>query len=61
MRKERNAYANAIARVRDAHSADISSRTTSVECPKCGTKQQIEATPGKHTCIKCGYEFPMRT
>ncbi len=56
-RSHRDAYEKAIDKVREAHASSIPSAQMSVECPKCGTRQQLTDAPGKRVCIKCGFEF----
>jgi DNA-directed RNA polymerase subunit RPC12/RpoP len=60
-RSHRDAYAKAIDKVREQHSASMAPAQTPVECPKCGTKQIISDTPGRRICIRCGFEFRPQT
>ncbi len=60
-RSHRDAYAKAIDKVREQHSASIAPAQTPVECPKCGTKQIISDAPGRRVCIRCGFEFRPQT
>lgn len=53
----RDAYSDAINRVRSEHSATIKHATLTVECPRCGTQQVITDAPGMRVCVKCGFEF----
>ena len=53
----RDAYSDAIDKVRSQHSGSIKHANITVECPKCGTKQVISDTPGMRVCVKCGFEF----
>lgn len=53
----RDAYSDAINRVRSEHESSIKPAHPTVECPKCGTRQVITDTPGMRTCVKCGFEF----
>ncbi|MDA4129062.1 MAG: DUF530 domain-containing protein [Thaumarchaeota archaeon] len=57
MRKQRDAYKNAIDRVREAHRDAISPGKITLECPRCGTRQEITDAPGMRRCLKCGFEF----
>ncbi len=56
-RSQRDAYAKAIDKVREQHSASFAGSGPSVECPKCGTKQILSDVPGRRVCVKCGFEF----
>lgn len=53
----RDAYSDAINKVRSAHSGSIKHASMSVECPRCGTRQVITDAPGLRYCVKCGFEF----
>lgn len=53
----RDAYRDAINKVRSEHSETIKHATETVECPKCRTRQVITDAPGMRTCVKCGFEF----
>ncbi|HXW36489.1 MAG TPA: hypothetical protein VEJ36_01100 [Nitrososphaerales archaeon] len=53
----RDAYANAIEKVRLEHQSSIKPAQGTVECPRCGTRQVLVDTPGMRKCIKCGFEF----
>ena len=53
----RDAYSDAINKVRSAHSDSIKQANLTVECPRCRTKQVITDAPGLRTCVKCGFEF----
>ncbi len=53
----RDAYSDAIDRIRSQHADSIKHAKLTVECPKCGTKQVIAETPGRRVCVKCGFEF----
>lgn len=55
--KKRNAYQNAIDKVRSEHSGSIKHASYTVECPRCKTRQTITDTPGMRVCVKCGFEF----
>ena len=54
---KRDAYRDAIEKVRAQHSGSIKSPHGTVECPSCGTRQVITDAPGMRRCLKCGYEF----
>ena len=41
--------------------SSIAPNQVPVECPKCGTKQMLTDTPGRRTCIRCGFEFKPQT
>ncbi len=56
-RSKRDAYSNAIDKVRSAHSDSIKSPSVTVECPRCRTRQVVAETPGMRVCVKCGFEF----
>ncbi len=53
----RDAYSDAINRVRSEHSGSVKPASMTVECPKCGTRQIITDTPGMRVCVKCSFEF----
>jgi len=53
----RDAYSDAIDRVRSQHSDSIKHASVTVECPRCKTKQVITEAPGMRVCLKCGFEF----
>ncbi len=53
----RGAYSDAIDKVRSQHSDSIKQAKTTVECPRCKTKQVITETAGMRVCVKCGFEF----
>ena len=53
----RDAYSDAIDKVRSQHSGSIKHASLTVECPRCGTRQVITDAPGLRTCVKCGFEF----
>ncbi len=53
----RDAYSDAINKVRAEHSGTIKNANITVECPKCRTMQVITDTPGMRVCVKCGFEF----
>lgn len=53
----RDAYSDAIEKVRQQHSGSIKRANVTVECPRCGTKQVITDAPGMRVCVKCGFEF----
>jgi ribosomal protein L37AE/L43A len=53
----RDAYSDAIDKVRAQHSDSIKRPNVTVECPRCGTRQVISETPGMRVCVKCGFEF----
>jgi ribosomal protein L37AE/L43A len=54
---KRDAYRDAIEKVRSQHSGTIKPGTRSVECPRCGTRQVLTDAPGMRVCLKCGFEF----
>lgn len=56
-RSKRNAYSDAIERVRSEHASSIKNASYTVECPRCRTRQVITDTPGMRVCVKCGFEF----
>lgn len=53
----KDAYRDAIEKVRSSHAATIKPAHHTVECPRCGTRQVLTDVPGKRVCLKCGYEF----
>jgi len=53
----RDAYRDAIEKVRAEHAGTIKPGQLTVECPRCGTKQVMSDVPGKRVCLKCGFEF----
>jgi ribosomal protein L37AE/L43A len=53
----KDAYSDAINRVRSQHSDSIKAANVTVECPRCKTKQVITEAPGMRVCVKCGFEF----
>jgi len=53
----RDAYSDAIDRVRSAHTDSIKKANVVVECPRCATRQVITEAPGMRVCVKCGFEF----
>ncbi|MDV3277950.1 MAG: hypothetical protein LYZ69_05725 [Nitrososphaerales archaeon] len=59
-RGRRDAYSDAIEKVRSQHRDSIKPARSTVECPSCGTRQVIPDTPGMRRCLKCGYEFRPR-
>jgi ribosomal protein L37AE/L43A len=60
MPRGRDAYKEAIDRVRAQHQDSVKHATMTVECPRCSTVQQITDAPGMRTCVKCGFEFRPR-
>jgi ribosomal protein S27E len=54
---KRDAYSDAINKVRSEHSGSIKHANLTVECPRCRTKQVITDAPGMRVCVKCGFEF----
>lgn len=54
---KKNAYGDAINKVRSEHSGSIKHAVLTVECPRCRTRQVITDTPGMRVCVKCGFEF----
>jgi len=54
---KRDAYRDAIEKVRAEHSGTIKAGQQTVECPRCGTKQVLADVPGRRVCLKCGFEF----
>jgi DNA-directed RNA polymerase subunit M/transcription elongation factor TFIIS len=58
---KRDAYKNAIDKVRSEHKVSITPAHATVECPRCGTKQVLTDEPGTRYCLKCGFEFRRRT
>ena len=53
----RDAYSDAINKVRSEHAGSIKGPSVTVECPRCGTRQVIAEVPGMRVCVKCGFEF----
>jgi len=53
----KDAYRDAIDKVRSQHSDSIKPTNVTVECPRCKTKQVITEAPGMRVCVKCGFEF----
>lgn len=53
----RDAYSDAINKVRSEHSGSIKHASMTVECPRCRTHQVITDAPGLRVCVKCGFEF----
>ena len=53
----RDAYSDAINKIRAEHSGSIKHANMSVECPRCMTRQVITDAPGMRVCVKCGFEF----
>ena len=53
----RDAYSNAIDKVRSEHSGSVKHANVTVECPRCRTLQVITEAPGMRVCLKCGFEF----
>ncbi|QQG48153.1 MAG: hypothetical protein HY247_05195 [archaeon] len=60
-RRGRNAYSDAIDKVRAQHAESIKPATSTVDCPRCGTRQVLNDAPGMRTCLKCGFEFGKTT
>ena len=58
--RRRNAYSDAIERVRSQHRENVAPARLTVECPMCKTKQVIVDAPGMRRCVSCGYEFRER-
>ncbi len=56
----RDAYKDAIEKVRSEHAGSIKHASITVECPRCATKQVITEAPGMRVCVKCGFEFRPR-
>ncbi len=56
-RYRRDAYSDAIDKVRSQHSGSVAHASVTVECPRCRTKQVITEAPGMRVCLKCGFEF----
>lgn len=54
---KRDAYSDAINKVRSEHSESVKHANLTVECPRCRTRQVITDTPGMRVCVKCGFEF----
>ena len=53
----RDAYSDAINKVRSEHAGSVKAPNVTVECPRCGTRQVISEAPGMRVCVKCGFEF----
>ena len=53
----RDAYGDAIDKVRSEHAGTIKHANLTVECPRCRTRQVITDAPGMRVCVKCGFEF----
>jgi ribosomal protein S27E len=53
----KDAYRDAIEKVRSEHSGSIKPANMTIECPRCGTRQVVTDAPGKRVCLKCGFEF----
>jgi ribosomal protein L37AE/L43A len=53
----RSKYNDAIERVRAQHQDKIAPGHSTVECPRCATKQVLTDAPGMRRCVKCGFEF----
>jgi ribosomal protein L37AE/L43A len=53
----KDAYSDAINKVRLQHSDSIKAPSVTVECPRCRTRQVITEAPGLRVCVKCGFEF----
>ncbi len=58
--RARDRYSDAIEKVRAQHAGSIKPGHSTVECPKCGTRQVITDAPGMRRCVKCGFEFRPR-
>ncbi len=54
---KRDAYSDAINKVRSQHSGEVKHANVTVECPRCMTRQVITEAPGMRVCVKCGFEF----
>ncbi len=57
MKFQRDAYKDAIDKVRSAHRDSVPAAHETMVCPRCGTRQVVNDTPGMRTCLKCGFEF----
>ena len=55
--RRRDAYSDAIEKVRSQHRDTVAPARVTVECPMCRTKQVIVDAPGMRRCVSCGYEF----
>ena len=53
----RDAYSEAIDKIRSEHRDSIKGASTTLECPRCGTRQVVIDKPGMRVCVKCGFEF----
>ncbi|MGA2663851.1 MAG: hypothetical protein ABSF83_02805 [Nitrososphaerales archaeon] len=60
MKFQRDAYKEAIDKVRSTHRDSVPVAHETLVCPRCGTKQQVSDKPGMRTCLKCGFEFRPR-
>lgn len=58
--RRRDAYSDAIEKVRAQHREAVAPARLTVECPVCRTKQVILDAPGMRRCVSCGYEFRER-
>lgn len=56
-RFKRDSYGDAIEKVRSEHRTSVPAARSTMECPRCRTKQVITDAPGMRTCIRCGFEF----
>jgi ribosomal protein L37AE/L43A len=56
-RSNRDAYKDAVDKVRSAHKGTVTPAHATMECPRCHTKQVVHDEPGKRVCMKCGFEF----
>jgi len=57
----RSKYGDAIEKVRMQHQDKVAAAHSTVECPRCATKQVITDAPGMRRCVKCGFEFRPRS
>jgi len=57
LNRNRDAYKNAIDKVRSERGASVKPAHKTVQCPRCGTKQVVTDEPGKRYCMSCGFEF----
>jgi len=57
LRSKRDSYANAIDKVRAAHTSSVAPAHDTMECPRCRTRQVVSDVPGRRVCVKCGFEF----
>lgn len=60
MRSNRDAYRNAIDKVRSANRDKIPAAHATMECPRCRMKQVVSDVPGQRVCMRCGFEFRPR-